>query len=59
MRLTFAAAALLLAVAAPAHAAADPARYMPAELIAQSVTPIPGSRILVGFRMVPKPGWHG
>jgi DsbC/DsbD-like thiol-disulfide interchange protein len=59
MRLTFAAAALSLALAAPAHAAADPARYMPAELIAESAAPEPGSTILVGFRMTPKPGWHG
>lgn len=57
MRLTIAALALL--AAAPAFAAADPARYMPAELIAESQTPKPGNTILVGFRMTPRPGWHG
>lgn len=44
---------------APSFAAADPARYMPTQLIAQSLQPQPGSTILLGFRMVPKPGWHG
>lgn len=59
MRLTLAAGALLLLAASPACAAADPARYMPAELITETLRPKPGSTILVGFRMTPKPGWHG
>jgi DsbC/DsbD-like thiol-disulfide interchange protein len=61
MRLTIAAAAvgLALAPAAPAFAAADPAKYMPAELIAETYSPRPGSTILVGFRLTPNPGWHG
>lgn len=50
---------LLLASASPLFAAADPARYMPAELIAESPAPAPGSTILVGFKMTPRPGWHG
>jgi DsbC/DsbD-like thiol-disulfide interchange protein len=52
-------AALLAALAGAASAAADPARYMSAELIGQSASPRPGTTILVGFRMQPKPGWHG
>lgn len=51
--------ALLLAGSAPAALAADPARYMSAELIAESLSPAPGSTILVGLRLTPKPGWHG
>jgi DsbC/DsbD-like thiol-disulfide interchange protein len=54
-----AAAAIVLIAAAPTWAAADPARYMPAELIAESAAPRPGSTILVGFQMTPRPGWHG
>jgi DsbC/DsbD-like thiol-disulfide interchange protein len=46
-------------VAAPLHAAADPARYMPVQLLAASVTPKPGRTILIGFRFTPRPGWHG
>jgi len=57
MRLTIAALGLLAAT--PAFATADPARYMPAELVAETLAPKPGSTILVGFRMAPKPGWHG
>lgn len=49
----------LALLAAPVFAAADPARYMPAELVAASMAPKPGSTILVGFRFTPKPGWHG
>lgn len=52
-------AAALAGMAGAASAAADPARYMSAELIAQTASPRPGTTILVGFRMVPKPGWHG
>jgi len=51
--------ALLLTGSATAALAADPARYMSAELIAESLSPAPGSAILVGLRLVPKPGWHG
>ena len=53
-------AALPLFVLDGAAPAADPARYMTAELIAASATPAPGSSsILVGIRMTPRPGWHG
>jgi DsbC/DsbD-like thiol-disulfide interchange protein len=58
VRARIALAALAL-VAAPLHAAADPARYMPAELLSASMAPKPGSTVLVGFRFTPKPGWHG
>lgn len=51
--------ALALAAAAAASVAADPARYMPAQLIAETAAPKPGSTILVGFRMTPREGWHG
>ena len=50
--------ALLLAFASPA-AAADPAKYIRAELIAESMTPRPGGTVVVGIRLIPKPGWHG
>lgn len=52
-------ALFLIAWSGAAFAAADPADYMPVELIAESRSPEPGSTILVGFRMKPKPGWHG
>jgi DsbC/DsbD-like thiol-disulfide interchange protein len=52
-------ALVALAIAAPAAAAADPARYMPAKLIAESAAPASGSTVLVGFEMTPQPGWHG
>ena len=48
-----------LLAAAVASAAADPTRYMPAELIAGTLDPAPGRTILVGIRMTPRPGWHG
>jgi len=51
--------ALLVLAAGPATAAADPAKYIRAELIAASAAPRPGSTILVGIRMTPRPGWHG
>lgn len=51
--------AALALLAAPVFAAANPARYMPAELIAASIAPKPGSTMLVGFRMTPNAGWHG
>lgn len=38
--------------------AAMPAQ-MQVELIASTMAPRPGSTVLVGFRMAPKPGWHG
>lgn len=40
-------------------AAADPARYIKADLIVESMTPRPGATMLVGIRMAPRPGWHG
>jgi DsbC/DsbD-like thiol-disulfide interchange protein len=50
---------LVLLAPAIASAAADPARYMPAELIAETLEPAPGSTVLVGIRMTPRAGWHG
>ena len=52
-------AALPLIALGGASFAADPARYMTAELIAASQTPAPGESILIGIRMTPRPGWHG
>lgn len=49
----------LAAVASDAHAAADPGRYMSAVLISESPDPEPGSTVLVGIQMNPRPGWHG
>jgi len=53
----------LLVIAASASAgaaaAADPSRYMDVKMVAESAEPTPGSRILVGFRFTPRPGWHG
>lgn len=48
-----------LASAGAAIAAADPQAYMPTRLVAETTEPRPGSTVLVGFRMVPKAGWHG
>jgi DsbC/DsbD-like thiol-disulfide interchange protein len=48
----------LISLAGPVHAA-DPAKYMQAELVTETTQPKPGTTILVGFRMTPKPGWHG
>lgn len=59
MRLAFALGVLALSASVPATAAANPERYMPVQLIAESQVPKPGSTILIGFRMTPKPGWHG
>jgi DsbC/DsbD-like thiol-disulfide interchange protein len=59
MRHRIALAALMLVSGTPLFAAADPARYMSAALIAESLHPAAGSTMLVGFRMSPKPGWHG
>ena len=42
-------------LATPAQAAT---RYIDVELIADSVQPRPGHAALIGFRMVPEPGWH-
>lgn len=47
-----------LGLAASAQAA-DPAKYMRAEIVAETTQPKAGSTILVGFRMTPQPGWHG
>jgi DsbC/DsbD-like thiol-disulfide interchange protein len=58
MRHLFALAALMLILGGPLFAAADPDRYMSADLIAESLQPVPGSSTLVGFRMRPRPGWH-
>lgn len=59
MALKILAAAVAAAMAGTAYAAADPARYMSADLIAESLAPAPGSTILVGLRLRPRPGWHG
>ena len=58
MRIALAVAVLGLS-ASVATAAADPDRYMPVRLIVESYAPKPGSSILIGLRMTPKPGWHG
>jgi DsbC/DsbD-like thiol-disulfide interchange protein len=50
---------LALAASVRANAAADPARYLKAELVSETMHPKPGSTILIGIRMTPKPGWHG
>jgi len=50
---------LALLSAGVTFAAANPDSYMPTELIAESEAPKPGSTVLLGFRMSPKPGWHG
>ncbi|HET7575250.1 MAG TPA: protein-disulfide reductase DsbD domain-containing protein [Sphingomicrobium sp.] len=55
----FALAALMLISGGPLFAAANPDHYMSADLIAESRQPAPGSTTLVGFRMRPRPGWHG
>ena len=47
----------LLSVTGAAHAA-DPAKYVSAQLVAETQAPKPGSTILVGFSMIPQPGWH-
>ena len=59
MRLACALGVVALTASVPALAAADPERYMPVRLIAETQVPKPGSSILIGFRMTPKPGWHG
>ncbi|MEO7634294.1 MAG: protein-disulfide reductase DsbD domain-containing protein, partial [Sphingomicrobium sp.] len=46
-------------IAGPAGAAADPAKYIRAELIAESAVPRPGSSMVIGIRMIPRSGWHG
>lgn len=53
--------AIALALAGLASAAhpAEPARYMTADLVAETQAPRPGSTVLLGFRMTPRPGWHG
>lgn len=50
---------VLLAAAWSAAAVSPAGKYVTAQLIAESDRPQPGRTILVGFRMVPKPGWHG
>lgn len=50
---------LLVLAAGPATSAANPAKYIRADLIAASAAPRAGSTILVGIRMTPRPGWHG
>ena len=50
---------LMFVLGSPPSAAADPARYMNAELIAETLSPASGSTTLVGLRMTPRPGWHG
>ena len=59
MRLAFALGVFALSASVPASAAADPERYMPVRLIAESQVPKPGSTIVIGFQMTPKSGWHG
>ena len=47
----------LTALASPL-AAATP-QYIQATLVSESMTPRPGSSILLGLQMNPRPGWHG
>ena len=54
-----AAAAAAAAAPALATAPAGPPRKIDVELIASTTAPKRGSTILIGFRMTPKPGWHG
>ena len=44
-------------IIAPASAASS--RYMDVELVAETLAPRPGTSVLVGLKMNPKPGWHG
>jgi DsbC/DsbD-like thiol-disulfide interchange protein len=55
MRLATALSALMLAT--PVIGAVP--TQMSVELIASTLAPRPGSTVVVGFRMVPKPDWHG
>lgn len=50
---------LLVSVALTPATAAMPSPYMDAELIASTMNPRPGSTMVVGFKMTPRPGWHG
>lgn len=54
--------ALALAAIAPAiavtSATARP-HYINVRLVVDSASPRPGQTMLVGFQMVPRPGWHG
>lgn len=59
MRFAAPSALALVLLTSEAQAAADPARYMPTELVVESSQPRPGTTVLVGFRMMPRPGWHG
>jgi DsbC/DsbD-like thiol-disulfide interchange protein len=59
MAMRLALLALALAAAGGPGLAADPGRYMTAELIAASTAPEPGTTVLIGIRMDPQPGWHG
>lgn len=54
----FALALLLMGCAHPALARAPKDYFIEVELIAETARPKPGEAVLVGLRMVPKPGWH-
>lgn len=53
--LAFAASAAALASTAPAAFR----QLIDVQLVAESATPKAGGTMLVGFRMIPHPGWHG
>ena len=48
-----------LVPAAPAVGGPQPAAYMHVALVAETLAPRPGSSVLVGLKMTPRPGWHG
>jgi DsbC/DsbD-like thiol-disulfide interchange protein/cytochrome c biogenesis protein CcdA len=52
---------MLLVSALPSAYAQAPAAALnvPAILQAETLTPLPGQRVVLAFRMEPKPGWHG
>lgn len=50
---------IVIALAPLGPAAAQPSRYMNVALVAETLAPRPGSSLLVGLKMTPRPGWHG
>ena len=51
--------ALALMPAPQAIAAPEPSHYMDVALVTETLAPRPGSSLLVGLKMTPRPGWHG
>ena len=50
---------LALAAPAPVFSAPQPTHYIDVTLTADTLSPRPGSSILLGLNMTPRPGWHG